>query len=160
MLQGCIHPAKPPFFVVFRDFNVFNLHKASVSRTHLPNCDFLFCFRREDTAWHFSEPRSTRSKCCKPLFKFLGPLFFAFFREFNSFHPCKATAGKAHLPNWYLLLSFCQETSAWYFSEPRFSDQIATRLYSCCQRPNFQPFCNFNDFYVHKISVRKAHLSN
>ena len=29
---------------------------------------------------------------------------FRLFRDFNGFHPCKTSAGEAHLPNWY---TFC-----------------------------------------------------
>ena len=58
MLQGSIHLVKTPFFVVFRNFNDYYRHKASVGEVHLPNSYFLQFFRPENTAQNFSEPRS------------------------------------------------------------------------------------------------------
>ena len=99
---------KKSFSVVFRNFSDFYLHKASVGRTHLPNSYFLLSFCPENTACHFSEPRSTRSKCYKPLFPLLGPQFFAFFRDSTIF----TCAGP-------LLLCFCPVYTALHFSNPR-----------------------------------------
>ena len=43
----------------------------------------------------------------------LRTLVFRFFRKFNDFHPCKASVGEAHLPNWYIPFAFvCQKNSA------------------------------------------------
>ena len=99
MLQGSIHHAKTPFFVVYRNRNDFH-PLDSVGEAHLPNWYFLLFFRPENTAQSSSEPRSTRSKGYKLLFPFLGPQFFAFFRDVNAFYLHWATVGEVHLFNW------------------------------------------------------------
>ena len=77
------------------------------------------------------------------------PLFSTFFRFFNDFHPRKASAGEAHLPNWYILLSFLSKK----FSLILFRAQIKTiKLLQCSihavnyQHPQFPTFSRFKRF--------------
>ena len=66
---------------------------------------------------------------------------FGLFRDFNGFHLHWATVGKAYLPNSYRFLRFRPDNTEAYLD-----DQIATRLYSSCQRPQFPIFLRFQRF--------------
>ena len=149
-----------PFYVVFRNFNDFYLHKASVGEAHHPDRYFMLFFCLDNTAWHFYELRLSRSKCYKALFTLPTTPFSPFFRDLNEFRARKASVGQAHLPNRYLSLCFCPNNTAWHFWSLIWDDQNATRLYSRCQHPFFRLFSQFQWISISQTSVGQAHLLN
>ena len=86
-------------FHIVANFNDFHPRKASVCQAHLPNWYLLLCFHRENMTQYFFEPKI---KAMKKLQGDVNPAktsFFGVFRDFNGFHPRKASVCEAHLPS-------------------------------------------------------------
>ena len=49
--------------------------------------------------------------------------------------------GKAHLPNWYLLLRYCPENTAWHFSEPTSTRSEFYKALFVLPNLRFSSFC-------------------
>ena len=118
MLQASIPFLRTLVFCLFRDFNDFYLHKASVSKAHLPNCDFLLRFCSGNTAQYFFLAQINALKMLQGSVHPAKPPYFGVFRNFNNFFLLKASVGEAHLPNCDFLLRFCRENTAQYYFEP------------------------------------------
>ena len=66
-------------FHIVANLNDFLPRKTSVGKAHLPNWYLLLRFCPDNTVWHVSEHRSTRSKCYKAIFDLQKARFLSFF---------------------------------------------------------------------------------
>ena len=139
MLQDSIHPAKPPFFIVFRNLNDFYLHKLLQARhTFLISSFALFLFRKYSPI--LFRAQINEIKILQASIPVLGTSVFRLFRDFNDFHLHWATVGESHLPYWFFLLCFCPENTACRFSEPILRRSKCYKALIILPKPRFSSF--------------------
>ena len=70
-------------------------------------------------------------------------LFFNIVATLNDFLPRKTSVGKAHLPNWYLLLGFVQRIQPHTFPTPDQAFKMLRGYISAHKTPVFRRFSQF-----------------